>query len=100
DDHAGQVRNGHASSGDEVEFLTEEILPPVHARGIRSEDPLDRVVDEREVEDLLAAIQSDVLALERLPHEFRDHPLGEVSFAAIHAREAKDDGLNRAGERW
>src|SRR5947208_1769934 len=91
---------GSVASSYEVELLTEEMPSPVHARGIRSEYPLDRVVAERGVGDLLAAVQCDVLASECLAHEFRDRALGEVSLAGVHVREAEDDGLDRAGERW
>src|SRR5437016_11841176 len=83
DNHVSEVRHGHAPPGDEVKLLAEEVPASVQARRIRPQDSLDRVVDEREIEDLLAAVQGDRLTAQGFRHELRDHALRQIALASI-----------------
>src|SRR5205823_902231 len=90
---------GRSADEQESEWIREPFQAPIEA--VLSADSTVLTSDDNVRSRRRFSPSSRVtFALEPFPHEFRDHPLGEVSFAAIHVREAKDDGLNRVGERW
>src|SRR6266571_1120638 len=70
--HGRELGYGHAPTGHEMEFLARDFRATIEARREGLQDSGDRVVDVREVEDLLASVQRDVFAEDRLRHELRD----------------------------